>query len=294
MSQRKPLYWVDPLMRFGYTARGVVYVLVGAFALIAAKDHTPAPDSKTALGELLDQPFGEVLLGVIALGLAAYAGWRFVCAILDLENKGGELKGWSARIAQIISAVLHLSLGMSAAALIWRTGGSGGDRTESWTAKILSEPFGRWMIAIVGAIAIGMGIQHFIKAHKEKYRENLRYTPLAARLAPVIKFGIVAHGVVVLIMGIFFMWAAWSTDASRAGGLGDALNALRNIGIGQIGLATVAAGLLAFSAYCFIEAIYRVVPRCAPEGLTTLASKAQELAAGAQRAIADTARAVRP
>ncbi|HVF17738.1 MAG TPA: DUF1206 domain-containing protein [Steroidobacteraceae bacterium] len=294
MSQRKPLHWVDPVMRFGYAARGVVYVLVGGFALIAARDHTPAPDSKTALGELLNQPFGEVLLGVIALGLAAYAGWRFICAILDLENKGGELKGWTARTAQIISAVLHLSLGISAATLIWRAGESGGDRTESWTARILSEPFGRWMIAIVGAIALAMGIQHFIKAHREKYRENLRYTPLAERLNPVIKFGIVAHGVVVLIVGLFFMWAAWTADASRAGGLGDALNALRNVGVGQFGLAVVAVGLLGFSVFCFIEAIYRVVPRCAPEGLATLATKAQEFADGAQRAVANTARAIRP
>jgi hypothetical protein len=288
MPQRQPLYWVDPVMRFGYIARGVVYVLIGSFALIAAKDRTRAPDSNTALGELLDEPFGEFLLGMIALGLAAYAGWRLLCALLDLENKGDDLKGWVARAAQMISAVLHLLLGISVATLIWRAGEpTGGDRTESWTAIVLAEPFGRWAVAIAGGIAIAMGVQHFIKAHRETYRENLRYTPWAARLAPILKFGIVAHGVVVLIMGGFLIWAAWTADASHAGGLGDALNALRNVGIGQIGLAVVAAGLLGFSAYCFVEAIYRVVPRCAPEGLITLASKARELAEQAQRKAAD-------
>ncbi len=274
-------------MRIGYAARGVVYVLVGVFALIAAKDRTPAPDSNSALGELLNQPFGEVLLGAIALGLAAYAIWRLLCAMLDLEDKGHDIKGWGARGAQIISAVLHLLLSASALSLIWRAGESrGGDRTESWTAIVLAEPFGRWAIAIAGGVAVALGVQHFIKAHRETYRENLRYTPWAARLAPLIKFGIVAHGVVVLIIGGFLIWAAWTTDASRAGGLGDALNALRMIGIGQIGLAVVAAGLLGFSAYCFIEAVYRVVPRCASDGLMTLADKARSMAGEAQRKIA--------
>jgi Domain of Unknown Function (DUF1206) len=288
MARRQPLHWVDPVMRFGYAARGVVYVLVGGFALIAAKDHTPAPDSNSALGELIDKPFGEVLLGTIALGLMAYAGWRFLCALLDLENKGEDLKGWTARTAQAISGVLHLLLGISTATLIWRAGAaSGGDRTESWTASIMAEPFGRWAIALAGVIAIAMGLQHFFKAHRETYRENLRYTPWAARLAAVIKLGIIAHGIVVLIIGGFFIWAAWTTDASRAGGLGDALNALRDMGVGQIGLAVVAIGLLGFSAYCFIEAVYRVVPRCAPDGLVTLAAKARELAEQAQRKIAN-------
>jgi hypothetical protein len=287
ISRRQPLFWVDPLMRFGYAARGVVYVLVGGFALVAAKDHTRAPDSSTALGELLDEPFGEVMLATIALGLFAYAAWRAVCAILDLENKGCELQGVAARAAQFISAILHVSLALSAAALIWRAGDASGDKTETLTARILSEPFGRWMVALVGVVALVMGVQHFIKAQQEKYLENLRYTPLAAKLSNVIKCGIAAHGIVVLIIGAFFIWAAWTSDASRAGGLGDALNALRTLGIGQAGLVVVAAGLLGFSAYCFVEAIYRVVPRCAPNGLTTLASKARELAQEAQRAVAD-------
>jgi Domain of Unknown Function (DUF1206) len=288
MARRQSLYWVDPVMRFGYAARGVVYVVVGGMALIAARDHSPAPDSGSALGELLDKPFGEFMLGLIAAGLGAYAGWRFLCAALDLENRGTDLKGWTARIAQIISGLLHLSLGISAAMLIWRAGDSeGGDRTESWTANLMAQPFGRWLIAIAGAVAIAMGIQHFIKAHLGKYKNYLRYTPVAAKLDPIVKFGIVSHGVVVLIMGAFLMWAAWTTDPSRAGGLGDALNALRNMGVGQIGLAVIAAGLLGFSVYCFIEAVYRVVPRCAPDGLKTLASKARELAEEAQRSIAN-------
>lgn len=286
MARTHSLQWVDPAMRFGYVARGIVYVLVGFLALVAAKEGKPAPDSKSALGELLEHPFGEVVLGVIALGLVAYAGWRLLCAIMDLENKGGDPKGWAARGGQTISAILHLLLAFSAASLVFRTGASsGGDRTESWTGAVMSEPFGRWLVAIAGAVAIAMAIQHFVKAHREKYKEHLRYTPLAAKLDPFVKLGIVAHGIVVLMIGSFLVWAAWTTDASRAGGLGDALGALRNIGVGQVGLGAIALGLVCFSVYCFIEAAYRIVPRCAPADLATLATKARELARGAERIV---------
>jgi hypothetical protein len=93
-----------------------------------------------------------------------------------------------------------------------------------------------------------------------------------------VKYGLVAHGVVICIVGSFFIWAAWTADASRAGGLGDALNVVRTAIFGQVLLSAVALGLLAFSIYCFIEACFRVVPRCARPNLETLASKARDLA----------------
>ena len=42
MANRPPA-WVDPLMRFGYAARGVVYVLVGALAFVASVDGGRTP-----------------------------------------------------------------------------------------------------------------------------------------------------------------------------------------------------------------------------------------------------------
>ena len=57
----------------------------------------------------------------------------------------------------------------------------------------------------------------------------------------------------------------------------EALTMLRNSEGGSILFASVALGLLCFAIYCFIEAAYRIVPRCAPKDLETLASKARSL-----------------
>ena len=273
-----PPGWVDPLMRVGYAARGVVYVIVGALAFFAALSGARTPDSKSALASLLQMPFGQALLGLIVLGLIAYALWSFIDGGLDLDDKGNEPKGWAARGAKIISGAVHLALALSVAAVaLGRDSAEGGDRTDHWTAVLMQQPFGRWLVAIVGAIAIALGVQHFVKAYQEKYKENMRYTSTTERLDPVLKLGLAAHGVVVLLVGAFFVWAAWTAQPSRAGGLREALQVVRDADAGQILLAITALGLVGFAVYCFIEAAFRIVPRCAPQGLETLASRASGL-----------------
>ena len=108
-------------MRCGYASRGTVYVIVGALAFVAAVDGGSTPDSKSALGSLLQMPFGKALLALIALGLVAYSLWCFIDAGLDLDNKGTDAKGWAARVARIISGAVHLALAFSATALAMGT-----------------------------------------------------------------------------------------------------------------------------------------------------------------------------
>jgi hypothetical protein len=65
--------------RLGNAALGVVFLIVGLFLIIAAVKHNPG-DAKgldAALVELLKQPFGPWLLGVVALGLLAYGVYSF-------------------------------------------------------------------------------------------------------------------------------------------------------------------------------------------------------------------------
>lgn len=66
--------WVEKLGAFGYAARGGIDVIIGWFVLMAAVDFDP---DKTvgidgALKRALDEPYGDPLVIVIALGLFAY------------------------------------------------------------------------------------------------------------------------------------------------------------------------------------------------------------------------------
>ncbi|HEU0027826.1 MAG TPA: DUF1206 domain-containing protein [Ktedonobacterales bacterium] len=62
------------LGRVGYTSLGCVFAIIGAFFIVAALRHDPsqAKGLSGALEVALREPFGSVLLAVIALGLLAY------------------------------------------------------------------------------------------------------------------------------------------------------------------------------------------------------------------------------
>ena len=63
--------------RMGYASRGVVYLLVGGLAALAALGQGGQTEgSRGALESVLTAPFGKIMLGIIALGLVGYAMWR--------------------------------------------------------------------------------------------------------------------------------------------------------------------------------------------------------------------------
>ena len=70
------------LGRFGMFARGVIFLLIGWFVVQAGIHHDPAQAQGFggAFAFLLAQPFGRVLLGVIALGFVALGLHSFACA----------------------------------------------------------------------------------------------------------------------------------------------------------------------------------------------------------------------
>ena len=56
------------------------------------------------------QPFGDAKLGLLGVGLFAYALWRLLQALLDTEEVGLDLKGIGTRLGFLISSVVRASL----------------------------------------------------------------------------------------------------------------------------------------------------------------------------------------
>jgi len=74
--------FVIRLGRFGMFSRGVIFLIIGWFVVQAGIHHNPeeAQGFGGAFVFLLAQPFGRILLGVVALGLVALGLHSFACA----------------------------------------------------------------------------------------------------------------------------------------------------------------------------------------------------------------------
>ncbi len=262
-------------MRAGYSGRGLIYLVVAVLALLAIWRGGTPEGTGEAMASLERAAWGKALLAVIAVGLLGYGIWRLVAAIWDLEAHGADAKGVVARGGQLVTGLIHLGLAGSAVAIL--AGGSGGESGKSsvdeWTARVMSMPFGQWLVGLGGAIAFGAGAYYIYKGLSGRYMKSLRARPMTLRLKPALTAGLAANGAVIAIVGFFLIYAAWRVDPSQAGGLAEAFDWLRAKPFGTALVTALSVGLLGFSLFCFVNAGYRVIPKLKTDDVETLARK---------------------
>lgn len=255
--------WVEKLARLGYAAKGTVYGLIGILAVMAAfSTGGKTTDSKGALHTIAAQPFGSFLLVLVAIGLIGYVLWRLVQAITDPDNKGNDAKGIATRLGYAISGLIYAGLATEAILLATHSSKSGGGKSkEDWTALVLQQPFGRWLVALGGALLIGLGFYMIYQAYKIKFRKKLDLTELDSKqetwAVRISRIGITARGIVFVMLGFFLIQASVQYDPEKARGLDGALQTIAQQPFGKILLGLMAIGLIAYGVYMWIQARYR-------------------------------------
>ncbi|MBA1200796.1 DUF1206 domain-containing protein [Pseudomonas capeferrum] len=250
------------LARGGYAARGAIYLIIGIFALLAARDSTRPKDSHKSLEALLSQPFGHVLVGLVVAGLLAFAGWRVLQAVRDFDHHGKSFKGVVIRTGLLASAMANGALAFFALGLLVSglesAGGSGGGQAKDLLAHLLSWEHSNTLIYLIAMVPLGVGMAHIVKGWKasfEKYfeadKDVMRY------VRPVSRFGLIARGVVFIEIALLLMISGSNYKAMNPPGMKDALDALQNLPAGGVILMAMGLGLLAFSLYSLAQAAWR-------------------------------------
>ncbi|MGX1098336.1 DUF1206 domain-containing protein [Amorphus sp. MBR-141] len=250
--------------RGGYAARGVVYMVVGFFAILAAVGSGSTEDTRGALQKLLEQPFGSLLLAVVGLGLLAFAGWRFIQAFGDPDDHGSNGKGILIRFSMLASGLIHIGLAIFAAGFVFSLGlsgggsGGGGDPTSGWLSWLFGHAWGRYVALALTLVPVGIGFAHIRKGWKAGFEKYLRpdFNKLGL-VKPICSFGLIARGVIFMVIGLLAFYGGGIYDAGDAPGLKDALAWIQGWPFGWVALLAIAFGLVAFAFYAFVEAMYR-------------------------------------
>ncbi len=251
------------LVRGGFAARGIIYIVLGYIALTTAGE---AKGGGAAVYDYLqDVPLGTVLLWIMTLGLVAYAAFKFLSAIADIQHRGRDTQGIAKRIGDAASGVAHLFLAYAcyqfASGEKQSSGGQGGG--QEMAGSVLSMDLGG---VVIGLIGLGFLAAAFMQG---KAAITAHFMHRISARAPdgietVGRLGHAARAVVFAIIGWSMVQGAWLSSESEVKGLGEAILSLRDTGV----LYTlVAVGLILFGIFGLVTARYRIIPDLGPEGM---------------------------
>jgi hypothetical protein len=246
---------LEGLVRLGYLAKALVYILVGALALKVATGVRGGriTDPGGALSVVLGQPFGKAVMVLVAAGLLTYAAWQIAGALFGWQPRAGG--GYGVRALTVVRALVYGAIGFKATKLA--LGLYGGDSgPEPLVRAALHWPFGEWMVLIAGLGVGWYGGVEVKDAIEGRLEPDLDASTLRSRAGEwamhVARAGIGARGVLLVLLAIGVVRAAMSRRASEAGGMDAALWILNAMPQGTLLLGAAAAGVFgtAFTSSC--------------------------------------------
>ncbi len=245
---------LELLERLGYLVRGALYAVMGLLALgIALRIGGQTTDLSGSLIFLVANPFGKLLLVVVAIGLAAYSMWGFVRAIYDPLHRGSGASGYVARLGFVSSAVSYGVIAFLAVELLAGSGAPSGDSTQKTIASVLTHPAGGALTMLIGLLAIGVALGQFLEAYQANFAKDLKGTEMSqAERTWAIRFGrfgMFARGVTFLVIGWFVVQAGIHHDPAQAQGFGGAFTFLLGQPFGRVLLGVIALGFVALGLH---------------------------------------------
>ncbi len=246
--------WMDHAVRVGLVSYGVVHLLLAWLALrLALGDGGGNASSQGALHQLARSSLGRVSLYVVAAGFVALVVWQVLEAAWGHRSEDGG-KRVVKRVTSGAKVVLYGSLALTAFKSATGSSSSSGG-TDGLTARLMNAPAGPLLVGLVGVgvLVVAGFLAH--KGWKEKFRSKLSAegkTGQEGRAYVVFgKVGYLAKAVALAIVGVLFLYAAFTHDAQKSGGLDVALHKVLQQPYGAPVLVVIALGFGCYGLFCF-------------------------------------------
>lgn len=244
----------DHAVRVGLVAYGLVHLIIAGIAIkLAFGDQSGSASGSGALSELAKTPLGGLLLYVAAAGFAALVVWRVIEAFTGHREESGKER-LGKRAGSLLKALLYGSLGWTAFKLALG-GGSDGGSTDTTTAKIMAMPGGQILVGLVGLAILGYGSRLIYKGLSEGFRDKLDVDGTVGHdgraYVTLGKVGYTSKGLALFVVAGLFIWAAWTQDPEKSGGLDQALHQVLQQPFGMPVLIAMGLGIGCYGLFCF-------------------------------------------
>lgn len=250
---------VDKIASAGLISYGVVHLLIGWLAVqLALGDREGGASSTGAVKQLAEQPFGKVLVWALALGLVLLVVWRLVEAALGYRDED-DPKRLAKRLLSGGKAIVYAAIAYSAFDIATGPSSGGGKKggggTDSMTATLMNNPGGQVLVGAIGVGIIAAGVGLLVVAWRESYLDRIDDRALRGSSGTTYKWlgraGHVAKGISYGVVGGLFLYAAFTHEAKKSGGLDQALRTVLDQPFGPLLLGAIGLGFAAYGLFCF-------------------------------------------
>ena len=245
---------LDVSVRVGLVSYGIVHLVMAWLALqMAFGDRAGKVSGSGAFQQLAGNDLGRISLFVFAGGLGALVVWQVAEALVGHRDEDGAQR-LGKRLLSAGRAVVFAVVGYAALQTALG-GGSGGSSTDSMTGRLMSQPFGPWLVGLVGVVIFGIAVGYAWTGLSERFLKKLRSGGRGRKESNAYrwfgKVGYLAKAVAFAVVAWFFVYAALTHDADKSAGLDKALLEVLRQPFGPILLGLIAVGIAAYGLFCF-------------------------------------------
>lgn len=266
--------WVHWFARIGFLSRGTVYALIGYFALRSAIGLGRPSSSSGAFANIASTATGSALLALLAVGLACLVLWRASQIAFGLML---ERKSLAARIAirfgWACSGVFYCGLIADVLYRLFAKGqpdhGHSLAKVTGWTMRL---PLGQFIAAGVGIGILAYAMWQLYRTATVRVVQRLQKRPRSGPRAleawlviAVSEFGVLARALVLALVGLLLVVAAWQYQPQHSRGFSGALEFVRDRAGGGWLLGAIAVGLMAYAVFQLAMARWRRIDADPPE-----------------------------
>jgi len=247
---------VRGIARSGYVASGLLRAMIGVLALLlAANVDGVRPGTSGAFGAIAAVPGGVLLLALVAGGNGALFLWLIVQGLLVQDDHFWER--WRQRWVYWGRGVVYGAIGLAALRFALGAHAVDEEQEQATGKQLLEVPGGQLVIALVGITVLIIGGSMIWLGVTRRFVKTIRLPVHHSRRRFVLVLGsaaYIAQGATIMLVGGSLLFAAWTVNADRIGGLDSALAGFTGSLFGLVLLVAVGIGWIIAGLYAFVRA----------------------------------------